>query len=158
MPSYNLFNLGARYTPGGEQGRVTFRIYADNITNKRYWSDTGASYGDTFVWLGAPPPCASPPTTRFKSSLQPDDRTETTMSSNAKAHGMDGTLVAPDWPPLTLAELRALLGPIPCCSASHRILSVSPRPFSAAGVVATRNGSSLHQAPSPRRARSRGIA
>jgi iron complex outermembrane receptor protein len=54
VPSYNLFNLGARYTPGGEQGRVTFRIYADNITNKRYWSDTGASYGDTFVWEGAP--------------------------------------------------------------------------------------------------------
>ena len=54
VPSYNLFNLGARYTPGGEQGRVTFRIYADNITDKRYWSDTGASYGDTFIWLGAP--------------------------------------------------------------------------------------------------------
>ncbi|MGA9062565.1 MAG: TonB-dependent siderophore receptor [Terracidiphilus sp.] len=54
VPSYNLFNLGARYTPGGEQGRVTFHIYADNITDKRYWSDTGASYGDTFVWLGAP--------------------------------------------------------------------------------------------------------
>ena len=55
VPSYNLFNLGARYTPGGEQGHVTFHLYADNIGNKRYWSDTGASYGDTFVWLGAPP-------------------------------------------------------------------------------------------------------
>ena len=55
VPGYNLFNLGARYTPGGEQGRVTFHIYANNITNKRYWSDTGASYGDTFIWLGAPP-------------------------------------------------------------------------------------------------------
>jgi iron complex outermembrane receptor protein len=54
VPSYNIFNLGARYTPGGEQGRVTFRIYANNITDKRYWSDTGASYGDTFIWLGAP--------------------------------------------------------------------------------------------------------
>lgn len=54
VPSYNLFNLGARYTPGGEQGRVTFHVYADNIANKRYWSDTGASYGDTFLWLGAP--------------------------------------------------------------------------------------------------------
>jgi iron complex outermembrane receptor protein len=54
VPSYNLFNLGARYTPGGEQGRVTFRIYADNIANKHYWSDTGASLGDTFIWLGAP--------------------------------------------------------------------------------------------------------
>jgi iron complex outermembrane receptor protein len=54
VPGYNLFSLGARYTPGGEQGRVTFRIYADNIADKRYWSDTGASYGDTFIWLGAP--------------------------------------------------------------------------------------------------------
>ncbi len=55
VPGYNLFNLGARYTPGGEQGHVTFRIYADNITNKLYWSDTGSNYGDMFVWLGAPP-------------------------------------------------------------------------------------------------------
>jgi iron complex outermembrane receptor protein len=55
VPSYNLFNLGARYTPGGEQGHVAIHIYANNITNRRYWSDTGASYGDTFVWLGAPP-------------------------------------------------------------------------------------------------------
>ena len=51
---YNIFNLGARYTPGGEQGRVTLRVYADNITDKRYWKDTGASYGDTFIHLGAP--------------------------------------------------------------------------------------------------------
>ncbi len=54
VPGYNLFNFGARYTPGGEQGRITFHIYADNITNKHYWSDTGANYGDTFLWLGAP--------------------------------------------------------------------------------------------------------
>jgi iron complex outermembrane recepter protein len=51
---YNLFNLGARYSPGGEQGRVTFRIFADNVLDKRYWKDTGASYGDTFIHLGAP--------------------------------------------------------------------------------------------------------
>ncbi|HVN93589.1 MAG TPA: TonB-dependent siderophore receptor [Terracidiphilus sp.] len=55
VPSYNLFNLGARYMPGGEQGHVAIHIYADNIGNKHYWSDTGASLGDTFVWLGAPP-------------------------------------------------------------------------------------------------------
>jgi iron complex outermembrane recepter protein len=54
VPGYNLLSLGARYTPGGEQGRITFRLYADNIADKRYWSDTGASYGDTFIWLGAP--------------------------------------------------------------------------------------------------------
>ena len=54
VPSVNLFNLGLRYTPGGERGRVTFRLYADNIADKRYWSDTGANYGDSFLWLGAP--------------------------------------------------------------------------------------------------------
>jgi iron complex outermembrane receptor protein len=54
VPGVSLFNMGLRYTPGGERGRVTFRVYANNIANKRYWSDTGASYGDTFVWLGAP--------------------------------------------------------------------------------------------------------
>ncbi len=51
---YNLFNLGARYTPGGESGRLTFHLYADNILDKRYWKDTGASYGDTFIHQGAP--------------------------------------------------------------------------------------------------------
>ena len=54
VPSYNLFNLGARYTPGGEQGRVTFRLYANNIGDKKYWSDTGTNGGDSFLWLGAP--------------------------------------------------------------------------------------------------------
>jgi len=54
VSGYNLFNLGARYTPGGEQGHVTFRLYADNIADKRYWKDTGANYGDTFIHLGAP--------------------------------------------------------------------------------------------------------
>ncbi len=54
VAGYNLFNLGARYTVGGEQGRMTLRLYADNITDKRYWKDTGASYGDTFIHLGAP--------------------------------------------------------------------------------------------------------
>ena len=54
VDAYNLFNLGARYTPGGESGRVTLRLYADNVFNQRYWKDTGASYGDTFIHLGAP--------------------------------------------------------------------------------------------------------
>jgi iron complex outermembrane receptor protein len=54
VSGYNIFNMGARYTPGGEQGKVTFRLYADNIFDKRYWKDTGANYGDTFIHLGAP--------------------------------------------------------------------------------------------------------
>jgi Ser/Thr protein kinase RdoA (MazF antagonist) len=51
---------------------------------------------------------------------------------------MDGTLVPPDWPPLTLDEVRALLTQFPALGRPERILTVSPRPFSAAGVVATR--------------------
>jgi iron complex outermembrane receptor protein len=54
VPSYNIFNMGARYAPGGESGHLSLRLYADNITDKRYWKDTGASYGDTFIHLGAP--------------------------------------------------------------------------------------------------------
>jgi Ser/Thr protein kinase RdoA (MazF antagonist) len=62
------------------------------------------------------------------------------MSTTAKAHGLDGSLVEPDWPPLTLDEVRALLAAFPGCGEPIEILSVSPRPFSAASVVATKNG------------------
>jgi len=55
-------------------------------------------------------------------------------------HGLDGTLVTPDWPPLTLDEVRALLDRYPGCGEPRNILSVSPRPFSAAGVVRTQDG------------------
>jgi iron complex outermembrane receptor protein len=54
VSGYNIFNLGARYTPGGEQGHVTLRVYANNFGNKKYWSDTGTNGGDSFLWLGAP--------------------------------------------------------------------------------------------------------
>jgi Ser/Thr protein kinase RdoA (MazF antagonist) len=64
----------------------------------------------------------------------------TAMSATVKAHGMDGTLVEPDWPPLNLPEVRALLSKYPRLREPVEILSVSPRPFSAASVVATRAG------------------
>ena len=57
------------------------------------------------------------------------------MSATEKAHGMDGTLVEPDWPSLTLAELHLLLAQFPELGPPQEILSVSPRPLSAAGVV-----------------------
>jgi Ser/Thr protein kinase RdoA (MazF antagonist) len=62
------------------------------------------------------------------------------MSTTAKAHGLHGTLVEPDWPPLTLNEVRALLADFSGCGETVRILSVSPRPFSAASVVETTSG------------------
>jgi Ser/Thr protein kinase RdoA (MazF antagonist) len=61
-------------------------------------------------------------------------------NTKAKVHGLDGSLVEPDWPPLTLDEVRALLSIFPGCGEPIEILSVSPRPFSAASVVATKNG------------------
>lgn len=51
---YSLFNMGARWSPRGEEGHLTLRLYADNILNKRYWKDTGANYGDMFIHQGAP--------------------------------------------------------------------------------------------------------
>jgi Ser/Thr protein kinase RdoA (MazF antagonist) len=57
------------------------------------------------------------------------------MTTTTKAHGMDGTLVAPDWAPLKIQEVRALLRKFPECDEPIEILSLSPRPFSAASVV-----------------------
>jgi Ser/Thr protein kinase RdoA (MazF antagonist) len=58
----------------------------------------------------------------------------------AKTHGMDRERVDPDWPEMTLAEMRALLAQFPTCGVPEKILFVSPRPFSAASVVATSSG------------------
>ncbi len=59
------------------------------------------------------------------------------MSAMVKAHGMDGTLVRPDWPPLTLDEVHSVLSAIPEAGEPEEIVFASPRPFSAAGVVRT---------------------
>jgi len=58
----------------------------------------------------------------------------------AITHGLDGTLVEPDWPPLTLEEVRGLLGFYPSLGKPTGLVSVSPRPFSAASLVATDQG------------------
>ena len=62
------------------------------------------------------------------------------MNETAKAHGLDGTLVEPDWPPLKLDEVRTVLQSFPTAGDPIEILSSSPRPFSAASVVDTRLG------------------
>src|SRR5580658_2065504 len=62
------------------------------------------------------------------------------MSASPMTHGMDGTLVAPDWPALTLAEVRRLIDRFPQFRGPVEILTVSPRPFSAAGLVKTAAG------------------
>jgi Ser/Thr protein kinase RdoA (MazF antagonist) len=62
------------------------------------------------------------------------------VSDNAKAHGMEGNLVVPDWPSLTLTELRALFSRFPALGEPLEIVTESPRPLSAAGVVNTSAG------------------
>ena len=49
-------------------------------------------------------------------------------------------MVEADWPPLTLTEVRKVLTRYPDAGAPIDILSVSPRPFSAASVVSTAAG------------------
>jgi Ser/Thr protein kinase RdoA (MazF antagonist) len=61
------------------------------------------------------------------------------MNGSAKAHGLNGSLVEPDWPPLTLNEVRGLLRYFPALGKPTKLLTVSPRPFSSASVVATEN-------------------
>ncbi len=61
--------------------------------------------------------------------------TKAMHSSGATVHGMDGSLVQPDWSPLKEAELRRLFDHFEDLSGEIQILSTSPRPFSAASVV-----------------------
>ena len=63
------------------------------------------------------------------------------MSTEVKAHGMSGSLVEPDWAPLTMAEVRALLSRFPQCGKPLKVLRVSPRPFSSACIVQTERSS-----------------
>jgi hypothetical protein len=63
------------------------------------------------------------------------------MGETASAHGLDGRLVEPDWAPLAMDEVRALLSQFSDCGEPVEILSSSPRPFSAASVVRTQSGS-----------------
>jgi len=58
----------------------------------------------------------------------------------AQVHGMDGSLVACDWPALTLGALGPLFAELTECGQPVRLLSVSPRPFSSASVIETTLG------------------
>jgi Ser/Thr protein kinase RdoA (MazF antagonist) len=52
------------------------------------------------------------------------------------AHGLGRDHVAPDWPPLTLAELNWVAAAYPALGEPDRIAWHSPRPFAASGIVA----------------------
>ncbi|HEY3705962.1 MAG TPA: phosphotransferase [Terracidiphilus sp.] len=52
---------------------------------------------------------------------------------------MDGSLVEPDWAPLSRDEIDSVLSRYPELERPFPILTISPRPFSSASVVAARN-------------------
>jgi Ser/Thr protein kinase RdoA (MazF antagonist) len=58
-------------------------------------------------------------------------------------HGLGTANVAPDWPPLTLAEADAVLRRFPEAAGAKALLWRSPRPLSAAGLVETTRGGSV---------------
>jgi Ser/Thr protein kinase RdoA (MazF antagonist) len=62
------------------------------------------------------------------------------MSTEVKAHGMNGSLVEPDCDPLTIEDVRGLLSRIPSCGVPLSIVRLSPRPFSSACVVEAERG------------------
>jgi Ser/Thr protein kinase RdoA (MazF antagonist) len=62
-----------------------------------------------------------------------------TLNTATKAHGLDGSLVEPDWAPLSRDEIDLLLSRYPELQGPFKIASVSPRPLSAASVVKCRS-------------------
>lgn len=52
-----------------------------------------------------------------------------------KAHGLDGSLVAPDWAPMSEGEIAAVLAQFDGIAGEPRVVNVSPRPLSAACVA-----------------------
>ena len=132
---YNLFNLGARYTPGGEQGRVTLRIYADNIADKRYWNDTGANSATHLSGWARPRRCGSRRITlsRISSQARRHAMSATVKSARNGWHAGRTRLAAVD----ARRSCARCLRQFPGLGEPIEILSVSPRPLSAAGVVRT---------------------
>lgn len=57
-----------------------------------------------------------------------------------RVHGLAGDSATPDWPPLTAADVAALLRGYPQLGPPHRIVWHSPRPLSAACLVETAAG------------------
>jgi iron complex outermembrane receptor protein len=51
---YAIFNAGSRYTTKIEGYPTVFHLSVDNLFDKRYWRDVGGSYGDGYLFQGAP--------------------------------------------------------------------------------------------------------
>ncbi|MGU7784782.1 TonB-dependent siderophore receptor [Burkholderia sp. PU8-34] len=54
VPSWFVFNLGARYTTKIGGHRTVLRVSVDNLFDKFYWRDAGEQQGDAYLFPGAP--------------------------------------------------------------------------------------------------------
>ena len=62
------------------------------------------------------------------------------IDPNHRVHGVAADHVAPDWPPLTCAEIDQLLAHYPAIGVLRELRWHSPRPLSAAAIVSTTAG------------------
>lgn len=54
VPSYTVFNIGARYATQIAGHRAILHLAIDNLFDRRYWRDVGESAGDGYLFPGAP--------------------------------------------------------------------------------------------------------
>lgn len=52
--AYNVFDAGLRYATSWGSHAVVWRLAIDNVFDRFYWRDTGASGGDSYLFPGAP--------------------------------------------------------------------------------------------------------
>lgn len=53
-PSYSVFDAGVRFQHALGEHPVTWTLSVDNVFDRFYWRDTGSSYGDYYLFAGAP--------------------------------------------------------------------------------------------------------
>jgi len=53
-PSYSVFDVGLRFQHALREHPVTWTLSVDNVFDRFYWRDTGSSYGDYYLFAGAP--------------------------------------------------------------------------------------------------------
>ena len=54
VPSWNRFDVGARYVLDVQSHEVTLRAGIDNVTNRNYWASSGGYPGQGYLTVGAP--------------------------------------------------------------------------------------------------------
>lgn len=54
VPAYDVFDAGLRYSGQLRERAFVVQLGIDNLSNRRYWRDTGSSLGDNYLFPGTP--------------------------------------------------------------------------------------------------------